>query len=204
MPGQGNMRKRRTKTPAMSSNGDTTVIKYAALGTGLGPEGTGITAAATFRLYVPGFATNITNAVGPSIVNYYSTGVFKAGTAIRWEPSVSFTTPGRVYCAFTDNPEATVVFSGLSLNNRLAYIKGCGTMRSFPVWQETTVPFPLATRRKKFDTNTSVALDSEDVLDRCMQTAFLYAVEGTSENTICGSFWYHDTVLVEGVQPVAL
>lgn len=204
MPGQGGMRKRRTKTPEMSSNGDTTVIKYAALGSGLGPEGAGVTAAATFRLYVPGFSTNITNAVGPDIVNYYSTGVFRAGTAIRWEPNVSFTTPGRVYCGFTDNPEGTAVYNSLALNARLAFIKGLGSMRSFPVWQETNVAFPLSTRRKKFDTNDSVDFTSPDVLDRCMQTAFVYAVEGVPEDTICGSFWYHDTVLVEGVQPAVL
>lgn len=203
VPGQGNLRKRRTKAPTMTGAGDSTVIRYSTLGSTL-ETGAGVSAAATLRLYVPGNSTSIANGVGPDIVNFYSTGVFRPGTSIRWEPSVSFTQSGRVYCGFTDNPEAATVYNAFSTNQRLAFIKGLGSMRSFPIWQETTIPFPTGTRRKKFDTNADINFESVDQLDRSMQTAFVYAVEGVAASTTFGSFWYHDVVDVEGVQPVSV
>lgn len=182
----------------MRNSGRDSVIKYAALGDTQVTDASG--RAGPVRYYIPGFTVGLANAVGPSIVSYYSTGKFLAGTRIRWEPSVSFTTTGRVYVGFTDNPEAART---TSLALYASQVKGLQDMISFPVWQETNVPFPMTMRRKRFDVNASASLSSVDVLDRSCQTAMFAVIDGAPENTVCGSFWHHDQVDVEGIHPAS-
>lgn len=206
-PVQGGVRKRRTRAPKMSGTGDATNISYSALGSTIGTGSPGY--GAVNRYYIPGFGLNLTSTVGPDIVAYYSTAKFTPGTKIRWEPSVSFTTPGRVSVGFTDNPEAIVTISNLFTTANttglaadwLAYanaVKGLGSLKSFPVWQETDVEFPTRLRRKMFDTNATVQ-NTPDVYDRTCQTVMFTVVEGAS-NLFVGSFWFHDRLAVEGIQ----
>lgn len=199
---QGGVRKRRTRMPTMNSNGDTTLLKYAALGSTFTSTAGGL--ATGSRLYIPGNSVGLTNVTGPALTSYYSTGKFTPGTKIRWEPSCSFTTTGRVYVGFTDNPEAIKIiddFRSTSAVNFANAVKGLGSMVSFPVWQETEVDFPTRLRRKMFDINTTAAVEA-DVLDRSCQTAFFIYIDGAPVTTPLGSFWYHDQLTVEGVQPV--
>ena len=150
----------------LAGSGDSTIIKYSAIGVTLSTLGTTGTSAMT-RTYVPGFTSVLANNVGPGIVRSYSTAKFLPGTTIRWEPSVSFTTSGRVLVGFTDNPEMmvalTTAFDTYALTptnaNYEVYanlIRGLGSVKSFPVWQETDVAFPTRLRRKRFDTNTTI------------------------------------------------
>lgn len=214
-PAQGGIRRRRNKMPMLTGTGDTSVIRYSSLGRNLstGTSGTGGGTGAA-RYYVPGYATNdILNASGPAIVGFYSTAKFTPGTAIRWEPSVSFTTSGRVLVGFTDNPEIIVnIQTALNayfatptlanLNVYLGLIRSLGSLRSFPVWQETEISFPTKLRRKRFDVNTALGTLTPDLVDRCAQTVMFAGVEGAPDSTILGSFWFHDVVDVEGVTGV--
>jgi hypothetical protein len=71
---------------------------------------------------------------------------------------------------------------------------------SFPIWQETEINFPSKLRRKMFDTNNSITFDV-NILDRCAQIAMFVAVDGAPATTSVGSFWFHDKLHVEGIQP---
>lgn len=207
-PASGGVRKRRTKMPMLQGSGDSTVVRYSSLGTTLA-TGTGSNQGLVARYYVPGYSGDLVNGSGASICSFYSTGKFLPGTTIKWEPSVSFTTSGRVIVGFTDNPEIISSINTLGNNasaNYAAYlaaVKGLGSVRSFPVWQETTIPFPTRIRRKRFDVNIAINATLVDVLDRSVQTAMFVAVEGAPVSTTLGSFWFHDVVDVEGVTNVA-
>jgi hypothetical protein len=176
-----------------------TIIEYSALGSTVTTGGTGL--ANPKRLFIGGCPLDVTNTVGPSIASYYSTAKFIPGTKVRWEPSVSFTTPGRVYVGFTDNPETMTTFlSALTQTDWNNLVKGLGDVISFPIWQETEINFPSKLRRKMFDTNNSITFDV-NILDRCAQIAMFVAVDGAPATTSVGSFWFHDKLHVEGIQP---
>lgn len=209
---QAGVRRRRNRQPTMNSAGDNTVIKYSALG-GTLVNNTAVGGTVHSRWYVPGLAAGLPSSAGPTIVGSYSTGKFLPGTRIKWEPSVSFTTSGRVLVGFTDNPEVISTFqllidayiSSPVPANFVPYVnavRGLGSVMSFPVWQETMINFPTKLRRKRFDVNRTVTSDP-DVIDRSAQTAMFVAVDGVTDATVgLGSFWYHDVVDAEGVQPV--
>ncbi len=215
---QAGVRRRRSATPRLESNGDGAVLRYNCSGVTQNMNASGV--GATRRLYIPGYDTNvgadaadiISNA-GTTIASYYSSAKFLPGTKVKWEPSCSFTTAGRVYVGFCDNPE--VVRSVLTLENTFrtsglvadynAYanaVKSLGSTISFPVWQETEIPFPTKLRRKRFDIDeTTLSVDS---LDRTMQTAMFVAIEGgPAVITVAGNFWFHDVLDVEGLHAVA-
>lgn len=216
---QAGVRRRRSAAPRIETNGDGATLRYNCSGTTQGTYGT-LGVGATRRLFIPGFDTSvgtdnadiIANA-GTTIASYYSSARFLPGTKLKWEPSCSFTTSGRVYVGFCDNPE--VVRTILSLQNTFrasslladynAYanaVKSLGSTISFPVWQETEIPFPTRLRRKRFDIDEATL--TVDSLDRSMQTAMFAAIEGgPGTASTVGNFWYHDVLDVEGLHSVA-
>lgn len=196
MPVTGGVRRRRNTAPAMATDGS--LIKYNVQGSTLATGSVSSTILYD-RYYVPGFTTALVNPTGPDLVASYSTGKFEPGCKIRWEPAVSFSTAGRVYVGFTDNPEVIAAIFGLTGQNRVDAIKSLGSTVSFPVWQETEVNFPSRTRRKRFDCNSTVVRDAIDVLDRSCQCVMFCALEGSPVNTTLGNFWFHDRVSVEGL-----
>lgn len=212
------VRRRRSAAPRLEPNGDGAVLRYNCSGVTQLSNVNGV--GATRRLYIPGYDTTvgvdtadlISNA-GTTIASYYSSAKFLPGTKVKWEPSCSFTTAGRVYVGFCDNPEVvrtiltsqnTFRTSGLVVdyNTYANAVKSLGSTISFPVWQETEIPFPSKLRRKRFDIDeTTLTVDS---LDRTMQTAMFVAIEGgPAVNTVVGNFWFHDAVDVEGLHAVA-
>lgn len=201
------VRRRRVTAPTSSSSGDSTIIKYRTLGQVLATGSSGGYAVGA-RWYVPGWNGNLTNATGPDLIANYSSAKFLPGTSVSWEPSVSFTSPGRVYVAWTDNPE-TVVAIGTALaavvdsTTYLIYsdfVKSLGSVQSFPVWMEKTIQFPTKLRRKRFDVNYSTSLSNVDTLDRSMQTTMFVAIEGCGAGANqLGQFNFHDAVDVEGL-----
>lgn len=206
MPVRGGVRRRRTSQP--SFNG--TVIDYNVSQSGFDAVSSGHTGLA--RAYVPGLPYGLVNGIGPAIVSAYSSAKFLPGTSLRWEPSVAFTSTGRVFVGFTDNPEVAVqirtllniaIASGLAAdwNAYLTSIKGLGSTISFPIWQETSIVFPTRLRRKMFDTNETINTLSVDDMDRCMQTSMFLGIEGLPAGTTAspGGMWYHDKVSVEGI-----
>lgn len=221
MPGQagpvqqGVRRKRNTAPSVASTNIDSSLVKYNTQGLPVGTTASG--GYGTYiRPYVPGLSGGIlTNSVGADVVAYYSSGKFVPGTSIRWEPSCSFTTSGRVFVGFTDNPEVASTIEGFrqaflltpnpsTYTAYAAQVRALGNLVSFPVWQETAVPFPTRLRRKRFDTNRSVSASAVDVLDRSMQTHMFVAIEGGPDaGVILGAFWFHDVVDVEGLHNIA-
>lgn len=205
MPVQGGVRKRRNTSP----KSDGTIVEYSAQQNNFFtviPAGY----SGEVRRYIPGFSPPLAITVGPEIVSAYSSAKFLPGTKIRWEPSVSFTSTGRVMVGFSDNPEVALQIEGLfgtALGSGLpadwiAYtnaVKGLGSLVSFPVWQETEVNFPTRLRRKMFDTNATIAPTSVDMYDRCLQTCMFIAIEGMTSTANPGNFWFHDKVAVEGL-----
>lgn len=213
MPVTGGVRRNRNRPPALQpTSADATVLHYSALGRNLATD--------TFgnegfdRHYIAGNSTGLINATGSSVASFYSTSKFQPGTTIRWEPSVSFTTPGRVYVSFTDNPEVMVAINALytayvtggktqaQYNAYSAAVKGLGNIRSFPVWQETAMALPTNTRRKRFDVNLAAAFNNVDVMERCTQYAMYVCVDGASVSTTLGSFWFSDSLSLEGLTNV--
>lgn len=210
MPVERGVRRKRTKMPVAKGGGDSTTIKYSTLGLSLSTQATSGTSAFQ-RPFIPGYGNFLSSFAGPSIVSFYSTGVFKPGTRVRWEPSVSFTTSGRWFVGFTDNPEVCALLAILydtyasspTPANYAVYadkVKALGSVISFPVWQETEINFPTRIRRKRFDCNSTVTLSQVDTLDRSMQQHMFCALEaGPGTATTLGGFHFHDVVDVEGV-----
>lgn len=202
MPVKGGTRRNRNKQPKINStSSDSSVVRYQTLSNVVGIDATG--SATQLRQYVPGNSAFMANGAGPTIVSFYSTAKFLPGTSVRWEPSCSFTITGRVYVGFSDNPEFSIIWQAASAATRLNLVRGLGSVISFPVWQETNIPFPNRLRRKMFDINTTVTADTND-LDRCMQTCMYIGIDGgptTAQNV--GSFWFKDVVAVEGVHSTA-
>lgn len=205
------LRRGRNKDPTITRNGDSTTVRYQALGKTFVSDANGN--GGDIRQYIPGSASSIFSALTPAgitVTSFYSEGKFKPGTTIRWEPGVSFTTSGRVYVSFSDNPE---IIASITANyatyvatptpaNYATYanaVKAMGTMRSFPVWMETDVPFPTKTRRKMFDINSVFSSTDANVLDRSCQTCFFIAWDGCPASTTLGAFVYRDVVEVEGL-----
>lgn len=216
MPVKGGVRVRNRSSPSITGGGDSTIIKYNYVGSSIQTQAT--TGSATrARFYIPGqtagpYSDSATTSPGSKLVKSYSTAVYRPGTKIRWEPSCSFNTSGRVFVAFTDNPEVAYKLNlirddaeaGLpgALEAYVLNMRGLSNVRSFPVWQETEIPFPTRTRRKRFDVDaTTNILDKADLVTS-MQVAMFVVVEGVGTTaTRVGSFWYHDVVDVEGIQP---
>lgn len=216
MPVSGGTRRNKGYTPTIKGTGDSSVIGYNGQLQPLlvNTSGRGL----NFRQYIGGFQEAFASgAIGPSIVARYSSCKFLPGTTIRWEPSVSFSTSGRVYVGFTDNPEVTAFMIDLAVvtaadptntvkwNNYESAVRALGSCISFPVWQETDIPFPTKLRRKRFDTNQffpNIA-PSINTLDRCCQTTMFAAVVGVNTTTALtvGNFHVHDKVDVEGITP---
>lgn len=200
-PVKGGVRRKRNSQPKMqATSADSSIVKYHALGSGLVSDANG--RIATQRYYCGGSTYNLRSTAGPYVVGVYSTFRFMPGSKVRWEPNVSFTTPGRVYCGFITNPEVMSTYLGLTgVVDQIQLILGLSSVQSFPVWQETEVQVPTVMRRKRFDCNEGI-VNNVDVLDRSVQTLFVYCVEGGPASTAVGSFWYHDVVDVEGIHGV--
>lgn len=204
-PVQGGVRRRRTTTPKMNG----TLIEYNTQQAPL-PVPTAAGYSGYLRRYIPGSPSDIANTIGPDIVSAYSSAKFLPGTKLRFEPSVSFNTTGRVFCGFIDNPEVAAqleallfaaILSGLAADwaAYMLALKGLGSVISFPVWQETEVAFPTRLRRKMFDTNATFTTPVVDVYDRCLQTCMFVGIEGLNTTGNPGGFWYHDKLEVEGL-----
>ncbi len=199
-PVMGGVRKRRLRQPTMHQNGANTILKYSSIGISVTTDVNGF--APPNRKYIPGYPNDLAVSVGPEVASFYSTGKFLPGTHARWEPSVSFTTTGRVFVGFTDNPEVIEAMETNRTTSPATYrnqVKGLENVISFPVWQETEIPFPTKLRRKRFDCNETVA-NNADVYDRSCQIAMFASIEGgPAAATTMGSFWFHDVVDVEGL-----
>lgn len=196
-PMGGSLRKRRNRIIDMKEQ----ILRYNAPGTTIEVDNSVTTFG--FRPYIPGSQYGVQSGTGPLLVSYFATAKYLPGTSLRWEPMVGATTSGRVQVAFTDNPEVALAYMGASPIDKSIIIRGCDTYRSFPVWQETDIPFPTATRRKMFDVNKNTA-DVNDY-DRACQQFLMYAVSATTPaDTVMsvGSFQFHDVVKVEGMHPV--
>lgn len=215
---QAGVRRKRNAPPRIEPNGDGAVLRYNCNGVSIGTYGTS-GCSASRRIYIPGYdstigvdTSDLIGNAGTSIVSYYASAKFLPGTKIRWEPSCSFTTTGRIYVGFVDNPEVArtlltqqntfrSTFTAADYNTYANNVKALGSVVSFPVWQETEIAFPTKLRRKRYDCNETTLTD--DTLDRSMQTMMFIALEGgPTTATIFGNFWYHDVVDVEGLHVV--
>lgn len=186
----------------MQSNGDGITLRYTSLGDVQTTTSSELSVS-TDRIYVPGYLQGMISPTGPSIASNYSTGVFKPGTTIRWEPACGATTSGRVFVAWTSNPELMQAWAGASTLAKYNIINACGSVRSFPVWQETEIPFPNNLRRKRFDVNSELIDTAEGRLAQLARSAqvMMMAVISGPADTVLGQFNYHDVLDLEGMVP---
>lgn len=196
------VRRRRNRQPQLQPlNSTATRISYASLGIPLVTSADGRTT--TTRCFVPGYSPGLANTVGPGIVGAYSSAKFVSPTRVRWEPAVGSDTNGRVYVGFSANPEVYVRYRTLGTDVlRTQFIQGLGDVMSFPVSAETDITVPMSLRRRLFDVNKTADENNVDVMDRSMQIAMFVACDGGPISLTVGSMWYHDTVYVEGIQPL--
>lgn len=211
--GSGETRTRRNRGPRIQQKGeDGIVVRGASLGHNAvfnNTAGGGVSA----RYYIPGYMSDLSNTAAAGVSSFYSTGVFKPGTKVRWEPNLSPLSGGRVFVGFTDNPEIIADISTkitafvadsttVTYNNVAVLVKGLGNVISFPAYVEKEIDIPARTRRKRFDVNETVTTSDVNVLDRCCQTAMFSVFDGLlgmTSPTAIGGFWYHDVVDLEGL-----
>ncbi len=174
-------------------------LRYALLSGSIGTDVNGLTRD-FYRLYIPGNTSGMIAPSGPQVASYYSTGKFLPGTTVEWVPSVGFTTSGRVYIGFTDNPEVmSAIIATVNTASYQTAVKSLGDVISFPVYQNEKFSIPTRLRRKMFDTNSTVSTGDVNVYDRCAQTAMFFLVEGAPASTTVGGFRYEDNLMVEGL-----
>lgn len=149
---------------------------------------------------VGGDTTNISSSIGPTIVGSYRECLFRSGTKITWSPNVGFTTTGRIYVAYIDNPEVMVGYLGtLTDTAKLAYIKALTNHVNHPVYKEFTYNMPsIGTRRKRFDVNAT-GTQTVDTFDRSLQGAFVWVVAGAPGTTDVGAMSLTHQVTVYGL-----
>lgn len=199
--GVSRRRKRNNKTLSIRGTDQSQNVRYATLGITLNTGASGIVDG-YYRAYIPGNASGLVAASGPAICSYYSTGKFMPGTTAEWIPSVGFTTSGRVYVGYTDNPELAVHIAGTTGSTFANHVKGLGDVISFPVYQSEKWVVPTKLRRRMFDCNASIVA-SADNFDRSMQTTMFVYVEGAPATTAIGGMRFEDNVLVEGITATA-
>lgn len=166
------------------------------------------------RFYIPGNANALMNSATTHVARSYATGVFKPGTRIRWEPTCSPLSGGRVFVGFTDNPELMKVINTLIENyyitpDPVSYtelsnaVKGLANMVSFPAYVEREIEVPTRLRHKRFNVNALMS-NYNDIaeLDRSAQLAMFAVADGfvgITGDTVIGSFWFHDVLDLEGL-----
>lgn len=185
--------------------GDQQLLRYRCGGTTIVVTSSGSTALS--RWYIPGFKdpAAISESTGVSIADFYSTGVFKPGTTAHWVPSVGFTTSGRIFVGWCDNAEAIAFYDAASVINRGVFVRSLANCVSHPIYTEFTYNIPTKIRRKRFDVNNDVVTSDApvEVIDRCVQGAFLIYIEGMTllADTGVGQFLFNDVLDVEGIKP---
>ncbi len=198
--GTAKRRRRINRTPSIRGTDSNQNVRYATLGITLVSSSTGVVEG-YYRAYIPGSSSGLAAASGATICSFYSTGKFLPGTTAEWVPSVGFTTSGRVYVGYTDNPELTATITGLTGSAYATAVKSLGDVISFPVYQNEKWAVPTKLRRKMFDANASWSATA-DVLDRCMQTTMFVYIEGAPVGTALGGMRFEDNVMVEGITGV--
>lgn len=221
--GATTVRKRRVTFPQVNNAGDDAILcKYRVEGARIisKPVPLDTTFDANLRLYVAGNPNGLrrSNDPGINVTKLYSTYLYKPGTKVRWEPTCGSTTSGRVVYAWADNPEKIhnlrVAYEDYFVDTTAAkkeiiakLVTGIGNCRSFPVWMETEIQMPTDTRRKRFDTDVGLDLSSTstavNTIDRVVQKALFYYIDGNDQDVTLGSMWYHDVVHVQGLNTVA-
>jgi len=199
-PYMGGVRKSSNTQPRMEKTGiDSAKVSGNCLGTIITSSTAGNYADVGQRLYSPGNAGNLDGSSVQRVAAWYSCGKFLPGCKIRWEPNVGANSNGRIYCAFVDNPEVMLdIINETNQTTKQTKIRGLSGLKSFPVWQETEIPFPTRTRHKLFSSNQALA-DNYSDYDRSVQTCFFYFASGVENESQLGGFWYHDVMSVEGL-----
>lgn len=221
LTGSDSVRRGRNRQPTMQQmSSDRTIVRYRSIGSGCQAL-TAVGSGGHYRKFIPGRIASLLSTVGPNIVGKYATGVFKPGTSVAWEPSISPVAGGRIFCAFTDNVEvmaaATNTYNDFvavpttdKYNAYANVVKGISNVVSHPLWKEFTLQVPSATRRKRFDVNQALGITDLNELDRSAQCMLLVCFEGISAASlveplynIVGAFVYNDVVEVEGMHGIA-
>lgn len=106
--------------------------------------------------------------------------LYLPGTHFRYQPNVGLNTAGTIYVAYVDNPELLKDFIAASGSTRLDILKGMANMKSYPVWQEF-VQHIGPPRLKSFSTDPNTDFTNADTLNRVLQGAFIFGVEGVTQ-----------------------
>lgn len=219
MAGQGR-RRPNLQAKVNSISRDSSIIKYNVVGETY-DKVTNWNARPFMRFYIGGLSSYagstepvgfVANA-GRDIVKSYSTCKFLPGTTITWSPSVGFTTSGRVFIGFTDNPEVaaniwaqyTTDGSTGNFTNYNNLVKQLGNVVSHQLFEEFTIQVPTRLRRNMFDVNAIIGTNDVDKLDRSGHVFMFGTIEASvPDGTVYGSFLYHDNIMVEGIRAASL
>lgn len=126
---------------------------------------------------------------------------------VQWIPSIgpnSVDAGGRVFLAYTDNPEQG---SNFQLGNapldttakKVAFVKGCRNFVAYNAWERFTWNVPLTRRRPWFDVNTTDAGSDINMYDRAVQGMIVQAYESVSAAVVLGTLRVNFTLELRGL-----
>jgi hypothetical protein len=151
-----------------------------------------------------GTTIDVTASGLSAIGQLYSTYRYMPGTTFHWVPQVSMSTAGVVYVGFTDNVEIIANYAAAgTLAAKLVIVKSLANLRSYPVWQQWNFSLPPKLRRKRFDVNNNFTVSNADELDRSVQGAWLFGVEGTTASAQIARPYRSVILDVEGLKATA-
>lgn len=187
----------------MRGNGDSIDLAYNGGGNPCSTDAGGVDV--EWRHYTPGYGGNFgVVPAGINVARHYSEGVFHDCHAV-YTPAVGMTTPGRVWMAYVDNPEAVhYITDTLTTDSaRLAVLKGIGNVQTGPIWKEMRFRIPPSRRRKAYDVNAAISSSDINQLDRSNQGTLFVAIEGgPASSSGVGTVWYHDSLRLQNLTPI--
>ncbi len=139
-------------------------------------------------------------SVSASIANCFSSYRFNR-MSCTWIPKMapgSAGGGGRVFIAYTDNPEISASYSALTDANKLIALKSWKNTKVYPVWKEWTYNVPLTHRRPWFDVNYTIT-DAVDVNDRSTQGFVLFVAETIGATDTVGNIMTDAVLVLRGL-----
>lgn len=199
------MRKNKLRVANTGIGTDSTTLRYNCEAASFTLDGIGFNYSG--RRYIVGNTAGFALAPpGIRVANFYSDGKFLPGTKSKWIPNVGFTTSGRIYVAFTTNPEVMTAWETLASTGTpsdiVDFVRGFGNVQSWPIYQEHTVVTPSILRRRMFDVNGTTSSSGDlavNIYDRCVQIYMMQVIVGGPATTTVGAFEYTDVVYCEGL-----
>jgi len=141
------------------------------------------------------------------VASSYQEYKYLPGTKFHWEPRVGVTTPGNYWIGYIDNPELILAFmEAVSTTDRANIVRSIDTMRIYPMWQSASCAI-TSSRRNMYNINATLSLNPDTIptpsriaeLERSVQGAFIFLVEGAPPNTIVSQPYLTEVLSLKGL-----